>query len=47
MSLALEISLTHERAYPIISTNELATPLKAVIRLSSSFIIGSSPEVDI
>jgi hypothetical protein len=45
--LPLETSLTHKSACPAVSANKLATPLEAVIGLSSSFIIGLSPEADI
>ena len=45
-SLAPKASLTYERACLTISTDELATLLEAVIGLSSSFILGSSPEAD-
>ncbi len=42
----LEISLTHESTYLTIFANELATPLEAIIGLSSSFIIGLLPKAN-
>jgi hypothetical protein len=46
MSLALKMSLTYKRACLIVFANKLATLLKAVKGLSSSFIIGLSPEAN-
>jgi hypothetical protein len=45
--LAPKTPLTYKSAYPTIFANKLATLLKAVIGLSSSFIIGLLPEADI
>jgi hypothetical protein len=39
--------LTYKRACPTISTNKLTTLLEPIIRLSSFFIIGLLPEVNI
>jgi hypothetical protein len=46
VSSAPKTFLTHEKAYPAISTNELATPSETATLSASSITLSSSPEVD-
>jgi len=45
--LAPEMSPINKKICPIVSTNKLATPSKAIIKLFNFFIINSLFEIDI